>query len=48
MAKVEGDQLNFIKLRRFEMDGKISVDNLIDFLVRAYREMLDDDGELLS
>lgn len=28
------------------MDGKISVDNLIDFLVRAYREMLEDDGEL--
>jgi len=28
------------------MDGKISVDNLIDFLVEAYREMLEDDGEL--
>lgn len=28
------------------MDGKISVDNLIDFLVAAYREMLEDDGDI--
>ena len=30
------------------IDGKISVDNLIHFLVQAYREMLEDDGDICA